>query len=33
MKMLSAETDKTQQSLFIEALNDLFEKYGKKGIA
>ena len=33
LKLLSTETEKTQQDLLIEAVNDLFEKYGKKGIA
>jgi len=27
------ETDKTQQALLSEALNDLFKKYGKQTIA
>lgn len=33
LKMLSAETEKTQQDLLKEAINELFIKYGKKGIA
>ncbi len=33
LKKLSADLEKTQQELFIEALNDLFVKYGKAPIA
>ena len=33
LKLISTETEKTQQDLLIEALNDLFVKYGKQGIA
>jgi hypothetical protein len=31
--ILTIETDKTQQSLLSEALNDLFKKYDKQAIA
>ncbi len=33
LKQLALEQDQTVQSLLAEALNDLFEKYGKKPIA
>lgn len=33
LKILAADTEMTQQSLFIEALNDLFVKHGRKPIA
>ena len=33
LKLLSTETEKTQQELLIEALNLLFKDYGKQGIA
>jgi len=33
LKILAATTEKTQQELVIEALNDLFIKHGKKPIA
>jgi ribosomal protein L16/L10AE len=33
LKMLSIETDKSQQELFAEALNMLFAHYGKPQIA
>ena len=33
LKLLATELDKTQQALFIEAINDVLVKYGKKGLA
>ncbi|MBD2341967.1 hypothetical protein H6G64_34105 [Calothrix sp. FACHB-156] len=33
LKQLALEQDTTVQALLAEALNDLFEKYGKKAIA
>ena len=33
LKILAADTEMTQQGLFIEALNDLFVKHGRKPIA
>ena len=33
LKILSADIEKSQQDLFVEALNDLFIKHGKKPIA
>ncbi len=33
LKILSAEIGKTQQEVFIEAINDVFIKYGKKPLA
>jgi len=33
LAILAIETDKTQQVLLSEALNDLFKKYGKQPIA
>jgi len=33
MKLLSVELEKTQQDLFLEAINELFIKYGKQPIA
>jgi hypothetical protein len=33
LKQLALETDKTQQALLIEAINDVFIKYGKKPLA
>ena len=33
LKQLALEQDTTVQALMAEALNDLFEKYGKKTIA
>lgn len=33
LKQLALEQDTTVQALMAEALNDLFEKYGKKAIA
>lgn len=33
LAILAIETDKTQQALLSEALNDLFKKYGKQPIA
>ncbi|MBD2336139.1 hypothetical protein H6G64_03920 [Calothrix sp. FACHB-156] len=33
LKQLALEQDTTVQGLFAEAVNDLFEKYGKKPIA
>ena len=33
LKVLAAEIEKTQQAIFIEALNDVFIKYGKKPLA
>jgi hypothetical protein len=33
LKFLAVETGKTQQELFIEAINELLIKYGKKPLA
>lgn len=33
LRLLSAEADRSTQSLVEEALNDLFRKYGKSAIA
>lgn len=33
LKQMALEKDTTVQALLAEALNDLFEKYGKKAIA
>jgi hypothetical protein len=33
IKVIAAENDSTIQELLTEAINDLFEKYGKKPIA
>lgn len=33
LRMMAAEVDRTQQDFMIEALNDLFKKYGKPPIA
>lgn len=33
LKLLATELDKTQQEVFIEAINDVFIKYGKKPLA
>ena len=33
LNVLAAEQDKTGQSILIEAVNDIFVKYGKKPIA
>ncbi len=33
LKMLAAAEDKTMQSLMVEAINELFKKYGKPHIA
>ncbi len=33
LEFMAVESDKTRQTLLIEALNDLFRKYGKPPIA
>ena len=33
LRMLAIETDRSAQALLVEAVNDLFQKHGKPGIA